>query len=124
MSRKSRVRGLPLIHGLLQDSFEDASDLAPPRPDSHSDRSRSRSLLNRESSSSTVQDARAGSPPPEIAEAPESDDDVEQPKSEKPGGEASSTKSPLLTAHRISLTSDMDDVSLDGGEFHSLGYAE
>jgi hypothetical protein len=116
MSRKTGVRGHSLKHGFLQDNFEDASDLAP-RPDSPSDRSRSRSLLNRESSSTTVQDARAGSPPPEIAEAAEeSDDDADQPKSESPSGEASSTKSPLLTAHRISVTSDMDDVSLDGGE--------
>jgi hypothetical protein len=30
--------------------------------------------------------------------------------------DAAPTKSPLLTAHRISVTSDMDDVSLDGGE--------
>jgi hypothetical protein len=36
---------------------------------------------------------------------------------EEEGSEA--TKSPLSTAHRISVTSDMDDVSLDEGRAFS-----
>lgn len=96
----------------MQDSFEDAPENTP-RPDSHSEQSRSRSLLGkRESSSSTAHDARSSSPAPSLPEVPkEANDDADKPKtaSDVPG------KSPLLTAHRISVTSDMDDVSLDEG---------
>ncbi|KAH8717111.1 rab-GTPase-TBC domain-containing protein [Phaeosphaeriaceae sp. PMI808] len=92
------------------DSFEDASEMTP-RPDSHSESSRSRSLLSkRESSSSNAHEGRADSPVPELPEVPK-DASV---KSESTSGETAPTKSPLLTAHRISVTSDMDDVSLDG----------
>lgn len=43
-------------------------------------------------------------------------------ESETSGNDTSSGKSPLLTAHRISVTSDMDDVSLDGGKCtHGVG---
>ncbi|KAH7075369.1 rab-GTPase-TBC domain-containing protein [Paraphoma chrysanthemicola] len=88
------------------DSFEDASEITP-RPDSHSERSqsRSRSLLNkRESASSSEQGARADSPVPEVPGLPKDANSTD----------AAPAKSPLLTAHRISVTSDMDDVSLDG----------
>ncbi|KAH5762543.1 hypothetical protein HBI17_050260 [Parastagonospora nodorum] len=93
------------------DDFEDASEITP-RPDSHSERSRSsRSLISRPgSSSSTAQDSRADSPVPEVPSIPRNVDDKAEPAS----GDAAPTKSPLLTAHRISVTSDMDDVSLDG----------
>jgi hypothetical protein len=35
----------------------------------------------------------------------------------KPSETAPAAKSPLLTGHRVSVTSDMDDVSLDSGEY-------
>ncbi|KAH7382153.1 rab-GTPase-TBC domain-containing protein [Pyrenochaeta sp. MPI-SDFR-AT-0127] len=90
------------------ESFEDAPEITP-RPNSHSDRSqsRSRSLISkRESSSSTANESRTDSPTPDVPELPKHD-------AEKLGEEAPSAKSPLLTAHRISVTSDMDDVALD-----------
>ncbi|KAH9875441.1 hypothetical protein J1614_004933 [Plenodomus biglobosus] len=94
------------------DDFEDASEITP-RPDSQSDRSRSRSLLSkRDSSTSSAHDSRDESPPPDVPEVPRQvKDDT---ANEQPSDEALSAKSPLLTAHRISVTSDMDDVSLDG----------
>ncbi|KAF1836884.1 RabGAP/TBC [Decorospora gaudefroyi] len=100
------------------DSFEDASEITP-RPDSKAERSqsRSRSLLRRESSSSTVQEGRPASPAPAVPHVPaEGNDDADKPKSEPEGTDSQDTpaKSPLLTAHRVSVTSDMDDVSLDG----------
>jgi hypothetical protein len=65
-------------------------------------------LLNkRESSSSAEQGGRADSPVPAVPGLPKDTND---------STDAAPTKSPLLTAHRISVTSDMDDVSLDGGE--------
>lgn len=92
-----------------------------PRPTSHSERSRSRSLISRrESSSSAAHDHRADSPVPEIPNT----DGIHE---EKPNGvhgtahdaagDAQHQKSPLLTAHRISVPSDMDDVSLEEGKF-------
>ncbi|CBX93544.1 similar to GTPase-activating protein GYP5 [Plenodomus lingam JN3] len=116
------------------DDFEDASEVTP-RPDSQSDRSRPRSLLSkRDSSTSSARDSRDDSPPPDVPEVPDpakeveddpvkevkDDDQVnedtakEKPGDEKSSDEKSSPNSPLLTAHRISVTSDMDDVSLDG----------
>ncbi|KAJ4368787.1 hypothetical protein N0V83_005869 [Neocucurbitaria cava] len=89
------------------DSFEDASEITP-RPDSHAERSgsRSRSLISkRESSSSRTREDRADSPAPGVPRG--------KPSDENAGEGAPSAKSPLLTAHRISVTSDMDDVSLD-----------
>jgi hypothetical protein len=57
------------------------------------------------------------------------DDDTEEEESESESESESDTevtetsttdapaaKSPLLTSHRVSVTSDMDDVSLDGGK--------
>ncbi|KAI8935015.1 hypothetical protein NX059_008680 [Plenodomus lindquistii] len=93
------------------DDFEDASE-STPRPDSQSDRSRSRSLLSqRDSSTSSARDSRDDSPPPDVPEVPRQmrGDNTDA----KSDDETSSGKSPLLTAHRISVTSDMDDVSLD-----------
>ncbi|KAF1924692.1 RabGAP/TBC [Didymella exigua CBS 183.55] len=98
------------------DSFEDAPEITP-RPESHSERSqsRSRSLLSkRESTETTVQESKAESPAPEVPVP-------EVPTRTKGEGEATETstqdaasaKSPLLTAHRISVISDMDDVSLE-----------
>lgn len=114
---------------MLQDSFEDASEITP-RPESHTERSqsRSRSLISkRESADTTVQEPKADSPAPEATEAfPHANDDAEQSKgagagagevepTETPTEDAPPAKSPLLTAHRISVTSDMDDVSLEEG---------
>ncbi|KAI4625719.1 hypothetical protein J4E80_002852 [Alternaria sp. BMP 0032] len=120
------------------DDFEDASEITP-RPDSHSERSqsRSRSLLQRESSNSTVQGGKPVSPNPAVPKLPkeesddseeddddddddedEDEDDSDESESEpeivnKPTETAPAAKSPLLTGHRVSVTSDMDDVSLD-----------
>jgi hypothetical protein len=52
----------------------------------------------------------------------ESNDETNRPRSDpeatdKSSEDAPAAKSPLLTAHRVSVTSDMDDVSLDGGEY-------
>ncbi|KAF1852203.1 GTPase-activating protein-like protein GYP5 [Cucurbitaria berberidis CBS 394.84] len=94
------------------ESFEDASEISP-RPDSHSEKSRSRSLLGRRgSSSSTVHEGSPDSPAPVLPKVPkEANGDTEA--LENDSDDVPSTKSPLLTAHRISVTSDMDDVSLD-----------
>ncbi|KAF2872930.1 rab-GTPase-TBC domain-containing protein [Massariosphaeria phaeospora] len=90
------------------ETFEDAPDLTP-RPTSHSDRSRSRSLLSRRTSnSSAVQEAV-----PEMPRGAGADDERPSGGVETPDGEAPPAKSPLLTAHRISVMSDLDDVSLE-----------
>lgn len=111
------------------DSFEDASEITP-RPESHSERSqsRSRSLLGkRESSDTTVQSPKVGSPAPEVPEVPGQGNDDAQQTNDVDAPETSTqdgppAKSPLLTAHRISVASDMDDVSLEeeGAKDHSL----
>lgn len=114
----------------LQDSFEDASEITP-RPESHTERSqsRSRSLISkRASTDTTVPEPKADSPVPDAVAAvadTNGDADAEQPKGADVGKvEATETsvedvppaKSPLLTAHRISVTSeDLDDVSLEEG---------
>lgn len=114
----------------LQDSFEDASEITP-RPESHTERSqsRSRSLISkRASTDTTVPEPKADSPVPDAVAAvadTNGDADAEQPKGADEGKvEAAETsveevppaKSPLLTAHRISVTSeDLDDVSLEEG---------
>jgi hypothetical protein len=107
----------------LQDSFEDASEITP-RPESHSERSqsRSRSLISkRESTDTTVQSPKPGSPTPDVPEVPiQTNDGAADTKGDVEATEASTedappAKSPLLTAHRISVTSDMDDVSLEEG---------
>jgi hypothetical protein len=109
------------------DSFEDASEITP-RPESHTERSqsRSRSLISkRASTDTTVQEPKADSPVPDAVAAVATADtngDAEQPKgadvgeveaTEAPIEDVPPAKSPLLTAHRISVTSDMDDVSLE-----------
>ncbi|KAF2639239.1 RabGAP/TBC [Massarina eburnea CBS 473.64] len=129
------------------DEFEDATDMTP-RPASHSDRSRTRSLLSRRTSTSSTAHERADSPVPDIPsndgaqgekeapkevlkevlkEAPEEapkeapketegpngvTETPETEKEQKTGDEAAPPKSPLLTAHRISVTS-MDEVPLE-----------
>lgn len=50
-------------------------------------------------------------------ESDESDSEPEPKAAEKPSETAPAAKSPLLTGHRVSVTSDMDDVSLDSGEY-------
>ncbi|KAF3008891.1 GTPase-activating protein [Curvularia kusanoi] len=107
------------------DSFEDASEITP-RPESHTERSqsRSRSLISkRASTDTTVQEAKADSPLPDASDAPaDTNGDAEQPKgaiveeveaTETSTDNPAPAKSPLLTGHRISVTSDMDDVSLE-----------
>lgn len=100
------------------ETFEDATDTTP-RPTSHSDRSRSRSLLSRRtSSSSTTKDTLPDSPVPDLPNAAGGEAlDRANDKDRKAVGVADESagvnKSPLLTAHRISVTSDMDDVSLE-----------
>ncbi|KAL1600922.1 hypothetical protein SLS59_005587 [Nothophoma quercina] len=103
------------------DSFEDASEITP-RPESHSERSqsRSRSLISRhESSDTTVQEVKADSPASEVPEVPtQANDDAPHTKGEVEATDTTTedappAKSPLLTSHRISVTSDMDDVSLE-----------
>ncbi|KAJ4381343.1 hypothetical protein N0V86_003692 [Didymella sp. IMI 355093] len=103
------------------DSFEDASEITP-RPESHSERSqsRSRSLISkRESTDTTVQSSKPGSPTPDVPEVPiQTNDGAADTKGDVEATETSTedappAKSPLLTAHRISVTSDMDDVSLE-----------
>ncbi|KAF1344359.1 RabGAP/TBC [Lizonia empirigonia] len=105
----------------LQDSFEDASEITPrPEPRSERSQSRSRSLLGkRESTDTTAQEPKADSPAPEVPQLPSgANDEADDTKGEVEATEASTgmappAKSPLLTAHRISVTSDMDDVSLE-----------
>lgn len=131
----------------LQDSFEDASETSP-RPDSPAEKPQShpRSLLQKETPSSTVQEiktdstARAapaaapkGSKDDSKDDSDESDEDDESDGSdesdetdesgtgsepeepEKPANDAPAKKPPL--PKRVSVTSDMDDVSLDGGAY-------
>jgi hypothetical protein len=145
----------------LQDSFEDASDMAP-RPDTATDRpqSRARSLMGkRESTLSPPHDSlplpESESPTDEpapdvpvvsdnasddtaksdelephldatadVAETAETADTkdtkgatetTDTPALDASTDDAPPAKSPLLTAHRISVTSDMDDVSLTEG---------
>jgi hypothetical protein len=107
----------------MQDSFEDASEITP-RPESHSERSqsRSRSLISkRESTDTTAQSPKPDSHTPEVPEVPiQAIDGAADPKGAVEAAETSTedaapAKSPLLTAHRISVTSDMDDVSLEEG---------
>ncbi|EMD95967.1 hypothetical protein COCC4DRAFT_156949 [Bipolaris maydis ATCC 48331] len=126
------------------DSFEDASETSP-RPDSPAEKPQShpRSLLQKETPSSTVQEiktdstARAapaaapkGSKDDSKDDSDESDEDDESDGSdesdetdesgtgsepeepEKPANDAPAKKPPL--PKRVSVTSDMDDVSLDG----------
>lgn len=82
-----------------------------PRPN-HSDRSRSRSLLSqRTSSSSTGNEAFSDEPVPDVPSLDGAGADTRA-----GAGDNGQSKSPLLTAHRISVTSDMDDVSLDEGK--------
>ena len=50
-------------------------------------------------------------------ESDESDNEPEPKAVEKPSEDTPAAKSPLLTGHRVSVTSDMDDVSLDSGEY-------
>ncbi|RMZ71266.1 GTPase-activating GYP5 [Pyrenophora seminiperda CCB06] len=133
----------------MPDSFEDAPEISP-RPESRSEhsqterpQSRSRSLLQRESSSSTVQEARPTSPPPAVPAVPtvpkdgkDSDEDSDESESEpeviekptekaveKHSEDAPAANSPLLTAHRVSVTSDMTDVSLEGEGTKTSGSA-
>ena len=100
------------VHSAMQDSFEDAPENTP-RPDSHSEQARSRSLISkRQSSSSASHDSRADSTASGESEmSSKANDDAE-----KLGEGAPAAKSPLLTGHRISVTSDMDDVALDEGK--------
>ncbi|KAJ4342338.1 hypothetical protein N0V95_006961 [Ascochyta clinopodiicola] len=103
------------------DSFEDASEITPrPEPRSERSQSRSRSLISkRESTDTTAQEPKVDSPAPEEPEvATQANDEAEHTKGEVEATETSTenappAKSPLLTAHRISVTSDMDDVSLE-----------
>lgn len=107
----------------MQDSFEDASEITSrPEPRSERSQSRSRSLLSkRESTDTTTQESKADSPAPEVPQLPSgANDEADHTKGEVEATEASPgnappAKSPLLTAHRISVTSDMDDVSLEEG---------
>jgi hypothetical protein len=118
--RVTEEENVLLTYAYLQDSFEDASDVTP-RPDSHSERSRSRSLLKKHESSSTSEEDDAESPLSEVPAVPiKANEGADKPKSEHPGEDAPSAKSPLLTAHRISVTSDMDDVALDEGVYNSF----
>jgi hypothetical protein len=78
-------------------------------------------ISKRESTDTTAQELKVASPAPEEAEVPaQTNDETEQIKGEVEATETSTedappAKSPLLTAHRISVTSDMDDVSLEEG---------
>ncbi|KAF2659420.1 RabGAP/TBC [Lophiostoma macrostomum CBS 122681] len=93
------------------DTFEDATTEMTPRPASHADRSRSRSLLSRrESSSSTAKDVSSETTSPEVHQVA---NDAQKDGDDAPEENTSPNKSPLLTAHRISVLSDMDDVSLE-----------
>jgi len=51
---------------------------------------------------------------PEVIETPA------EKATEKHSEDAPTANSPLLTAHRVSVTSDMTDVSLEGGKYHHL----
>ena len=101
-----------------QVTFEDASDMTP-RPPSHSGRSVSRYLTNRRpsSSSTATRDSITEYPLPKMPNGA-----VEEGANghvEEYGENAPAAKSPLLTAHRISITSDMDDVSLEEGPYYN-----
>ncbi|KAF2190805.1 RabGAP/TBC [Zopfia rhizophila CBS 207.26] len=102
------------------ETFEDAADMTP-RPTSHSERSRSRSLTNRRTSSSSIaKEAPAESPVPEIPNDTNGEAEMEKAFTDSTAESAQPAKSPLLTAHRISVTSDMDDVSLEEGKYISV----
>ena len=100
-----------------QVTFEDASDVTP-RPPSHSDRSMSRYLINRRPSSpsTATRDSITEHPLPEMSKGTVggANGHVEEYWENAPPA-----KSPLLTAHRISVTSDMDDVSLEEGPYYN-----
>lgn len=57
-------------------------------------------------------------------ESEESDNEPEPKAVEKPSEDTPAAKSPLLTGHRVSVTSDMDDVSLDSGEYTYWAWKE
>ncbi|KAF2130908.1 RabGAP/TBC [Dothidotthia symphoricarpi CBS 119687] len=117
------------------ESFQDATENSP-RLDSHSDsQSDSESDSGSEDSQSQAPDSRRGSsvpaktnmpaPAPAASGAPaapnQASDGAEKPQgepessSEESSEDEAPVKSPLLTSHRISMTSDMDDVSLEEG---------
>ncbi|KAF2740893.1 GTPase-activating protein-like protein GYP5 [Polyplosphaeria fusca] len=96
-----------------QDTFEDATTEMTPRPASHSERSRSRSLLSRRTSSdSTAKDPRSDSPVPEMPNGADAEAHKEK-EGDAPDANSEPSKSPSLAAQRISVISDMDDVSLE-----------
>jgi hypothetical protein len=101
-----------------------------PRPTSHADRSRSRSLIRRESGGSS-RSLRAESPVP-VPELPNTDGAADSEKNENNEQGVPETseetvdgqygKSPLLTTHRPSVVSEMsmDDVSLEEGTLSAI----
>lgn len=107
-------------HNHKQDTFEDASDVAS-RPTSQSERSRSRSLTKRRASNSST--ARETSPSPPVPGVPSTEAEVpktangdsEHAAAMPAVGGAAAEKSPLLTTNRISVTEDLDDISLEEG---------
>ena len=101
-----------------------------PRPSSHADRSRSRSLIRRESSGSGP--SRADSPVP-VPELPKTEvheteqgvdavDETADESADETNFDGPYGKSPLLTTHRPSVVSEMsmDEVSLEEGTSSSL----
>ncbi|KAF1991353.1 RabGAP/TBC [Aulographum hederae CBS 113979] len=90
------------------DTFDDAPEMTTPRPVStHTARSTSRSLTRRESDMAETREETPATPAsPPIAE--DGDEDVDT-----MAEETVEKKSPLLTSHRISVESGMDDVSLE-----------
>ncbi|KAF2017114.1 GTPase-activating protein GYP5 [Aaosphaeria arxii CBS 175.79] len=110
------------------ETFEDATTGITPRPNSQSG-SRSRSLLSRRTSSSSTmtKDTAPDSPIPDMPEnaaaalAAEKDKGKGIESLDGAEDQPAPEKSPLLTAHRISVTSDMDDVSLEEEDNKSPG---
>lgn len=96
-----------------QETFEDAPDMTP-RPTSQSERSRSRSLTaRRTSTTSTLREVAADSP---VLAVP---DGVREEAEKDQGTPETADEKAAAAAQRISVTEDMDDVSLEEGDFHS-----
>jgi hypothetical protein len=63
------------------------------------------------------QDARSDSPVPGVPKRASIKEDAAEASDETPATSPQPDKSPLLTAQPIAITEDMDDVSLDEGQY-------
>ncbi|KAH8811574.1 rab-GTPase-TBC domain-containing protein [Xylogone sp. PMI_703] len=92
------------------DTFEDANDTAAESNHVESPSQKSRSLTERPSSSGT---GAAKDPAPEQPPLPPRKDDETDGEAESSEKDTRQPKSPLLTSHRLSTSSSMDNVALE-----------